>query len=240
MIGIWFWVISFICVTNLFKTDSQAVPVSCCSLDFTRATWCVCIHALPIALHGGIFLVVDQYLDRSSVPEIELLQLTICRFLFFLELPNSGHASFPAASCMYSRFQMEQLDFSPNDNQKILNWLMTHMSVLLFCEKRAVSFVTAPWAHWVSCPGRTFLGKRRYFSGIAALTPLTPLTYKQNAVNAFIPTKKTPLTPLYRQGTPLTLLYQKKLVSSKNWFSHSVKNEKLTVNHLVDKRLRSF
>ena len=89
-------------------------------------------------------------------------------------------------------------------------------------------------------PGRTFLGKRRYFSGIAALTPLTPLTYKQNAVNAFIPTKKTPLTPLYRQGTPLTLLYQKKLVSSKNWFSHSVKNEKLTVNHLLDKRLRSF
>ena len=65
-------------------------------------------------------------------------------------------------------------------------------------------------------PGRTFLGKRRYFSGIASLTPLTPLTYKQNAVNAFIPTKKTPLTPLYRQGTPLTLLYQKKLVSSKN------------------------
>ena len=48
-------------------------------------------------------------------------------------------------------------------------------------------------------PGRTFLGKRHYFSGIAALTPLTPLTYKQNAVNAFIPTKKTPLTPL----TPL-------------------------------------
>ena len=90
------------------------------------------------------------------------------------------------------------------------------------------------------CPGRTFLGKRRYFSGIAALTPLTPLTYKQNAVNAFIPTKKTPLTPLYRQGTPLTLLYQKKLVSSKNWFSHSMKNEKLTVNHLLDKRLRSF
>ena len=41
-----------------------------------------------------------------------------------------------------------------------------------------------------NCPGRTFLGKRRYFSGIAALTPLTPLTYKQNAVNAFIPTKK--------------------------------------------------
>ena len=39
-------------------------------------------------------------------------------------------------------------------------------------------------------PGRTFLGKRRYFSGIAALKPLTPLTYKQNAVNAFIPTKK--------------------------------------------------
>ena len=41
-------------------------------------------------------------------------------------------------------------------------------------------------------PGRTFLGKRRYLSGIAALTPLTPLTpltYKQNAVNAFIPTK---------------------------------------------------
>ena len=35
-----------------------------------------------------------------------------------------------------------------------------------------------------------FLGKRRYFSGIAALTPLTPSTYKQNAVNAFIPTKK--------------------------------------------------
>ena len=68
----------------------------------------------------------------------------------------------------------------------------------------------------IRCPGRTFLGKRRYFSGIAALTPLTPLTYKQNAVNAFIPTKKTPLTPLYRQGTPLTLLYQKKLVSSKN------------------------
>ena len=38
-------------------------------------------------------------------------------------------------------------------------------------------------------PGRTFLGKRRYFSGIVALTPLTPLTYKQNAVNAFIPTR---------------------------------------------------
>ena len=55
-------------------------------------------------------------------------------------------------------------------------------------------------------PGRTFLGKRRYFSGIVALTPLTPLTYKQNAVNAFIPTSKTPLTPLYRQGTPLTRL----------------------------------
>ena len=92
-----------------------------------------------------------------------------------------------------------------------------------------------------SCtPGRTFLGKRHYFSGIAALTPLTPLTYKQNAVNAFIPTKKTALTPLYRQGTPLTLLYQKKLVSTKNWVSHSMKNEKLTVNHLLDKRLRSF
>ena len=65
-------------------------------------------------------------------------------------------------------------------------------------------------------PGRTFLGKRRYFSGIAVVTPLTPLTYKQNAVNAFILTIKTPLTPLYRQGTPLMLLYQKKLVSSKN------------------------
>ena len=39
-------------------------------------------------------------------------------------------------------------------------------------------------------PGRTFLGKRRYFSGIAASTPLTPLTYKQNAVNVFISTKK--------------------------------------------------
>ena len=51
----------------------------------------------------------------------------------------------------------------------------------------------------ISFPGRTFLGKRRCFSGIAALTPLTPLTYKQNAVNAFILTKKTPLTPL----TPL-------------------------------------
>ena len=38
-------------------------------------------------------------------------------------------------------------------------------------------------------PGRTFLGKRGYFSGIVALTPLTPLTYKQNAVNAFIPTR---------------------------------------------------
>ena len=37
-------------------------------------------------------------------------------------------------------------------------------------------------------PGRTFMGKLSYFSGIAALTPLTPLTYKQNA-----------LTPLYRQ-----------------------------------------
>ena len=35
-----------------------------------------------------------------------------------------------------------------------------------------------------------FREKRRYFSGIAALPPLTPLTYKQNAVNAFIPTKK--------------------------------------------------
>ena len=52
-------------------------------------------------------------------------------------------------------------------------------------------------------PGRNFLGKRRYFSGIVALTPLTPLTYKQNAVNAFIPTSKTPLTPLYQQGAPL-------------------------------------
>ena len=43
-------------------------------------------------------------------------------------------------------------------------------------------------------PGRTFLGKRRYFSGIAALTPLTPLTplYRQkNAVNDFIPTGNT-------------------------------------------------
>ena len=39
-------------------------------------------------------------------------------------------------------------------------------------------------------PGRTFLVKRRYYPDIAALTPLTPLTYKQNAVNAFIPTKK--------------------------------------------------
>ena len=37
-----------------------------------------------------------------------------------------------------------------------------------------------------------------------------PLTYKQNAVNAFIPAKKTPLTSLYQQGTPLTLLYHKK------------------------------
>ena len=45
-------------------------------------------------------------------------------------------------------------------------------------------------AQKIDNPGRTFLGKRRYFSGIAALTPLTPLTYKQNAVNAFIPTKK--------------------------------------------------
>ena len=50
-------------------------------------------------------------------------------------------------------------------------------------------------SHWsikvglINLPGRTFLGKRHYFSGIAALTPLTPLTYKQNAVNAFIPTK---------------------------------------------------
>ena len=44
--------------------------------------------------------------------------------------------------------------------------------------------------HWRWHPGRTFSGKRRYFSSIAALTPLTPLTYKQNAVNAFIPTKK--------------------------------------------------
>ena len=43
----------------------------------------------------------------------------------------------------------------------------------------------------INYPGRTFLGKRRYFSGIAALTPLTPLTYKQNAVNAFIPTRNT-------------------------------------------------
>ena len=55
-------------------------------------------------------------------------------------------------------------------------------------------------------PGRTFLGKRRYFSDIVALTPLTPLTYKQNAVNAFILTSKTPLTPLYRQRKPLTPL----------------------------------
>ena len=55
-------------------------------------------------------------------------------------------------------------------------------------------------------PGRNLLGKRRYFSGIVALRPLTPLTYKQNAVNAFIPTSKTPLTPLYQQGAPLTPL----------------------------------
>ena len=50
--------------------------------------------------------------------------------------------------------------------------------------------VTWYWRLPPPYPGRTFLGKRRYFSGIAALTPLTPLTYKQNAVNAFIPTKK--------------------------------------------------
>ena len=72
------------------------------------------------------------------------------------------------------------------------------------------STVLNDYREWVSqydhTPGRTFLGKRRYLSGIVALTPLTPLTYKQNAVNAFIPTSKTPLTPLYRQGTPLTPL----------------------------------
>ena len=72
-------------------------------------------------------------------------------------------------------------------------------SVPWFNENRPSTFFNtlAYFKHWI--PGRTFLGKRRYFSGIAALTPLTPLTYKQNAVNAFIPTKKTPLTPLYRQ-----------------------------------------
>ena len=60
-------------------------------------------------------------------------------------------------------------------------------------------------------PGRTFLGKRRYFSGIAALTPLTPLTYKQNAVNAFIPTKKNAVNAIIPTSkTPLTPLYQQK------------------------------
>ena len=48
-------------------------------------------------------------------------------------------------------------------------------------------------------PGSNFYGKTPLFfrySGVNAAT----------AVNAFIPTSKTPLTPLYRQGTPLTPL----------------------------------
>ena len=60
-----------------------------------------------------------------------------------------------------------------------------------------------------------------------------------------------PLTPLYRQGTPLTplafrldavntVIPKKNLFLQKIWFSHSMKNEKLMVNHLIDKRLRSF
>ena len=57
-------------------------------------------------------------------------------------------------------------------------------------------------------PGRTFLGKRRYFSGIAALTPLTPLTYKQNAVNAFIPTKKTPCVKTWLLSSSLAKFQQ--------------------------------
>ena len=62
------------------------------------------------------------------------------------------------------------------------------------CQKENVAPMLCPL--YLQFPGRTFLGKRRYFSGIVALTPLTPLTYKQNAVNAFIPTSRTPLTPL--------------------------------------------
>ena len=68
-------------------------------------------------------------------------------------------------------------------------------------------------------PGRTFLGKRRYFSGIAALTPLTPLTYKQNAVNAFIPTKTTPLTPLaFRLNAVNAVIPEKNCVYKKSDF----------------------
>ena len=65
-------------------------------------------------------------------------------------------------------------------------------------------------------PGRTFLGKRRYFSGIAALTPLTPLTYKQNAVNAFIPTKKTPLA--FRLNAVNAVIPEKTCVYEKSDF----------------------
>ena len=66
-------------------------------------------------------------------------------------------------------------------------------------DHRAQTLWRNNFLHWrKKCrhPGRTFLGKRRYFSGIAALTPLTPLTNKRNVVNAFIPTK-TPLTALF-------------------------------------------
>ena len=58
-------------------------------------------------------------------------------------------------------------------------------------------------------PGSNFFGKTPLFfrySGVNAANAVNLQAYKQNAVNAFIPTSKTPLTPLYRQGTPLTPL----------------------------------
>ena len=77
-------------------------------------------------------------------------------------------------------------------------------------------------------PGRTFLAKRRYFSGIAALTPLTPLTYKQNAVNAFIPTKNAvnafiPTTNTVNAVIPEKTCVYKKLIFSlhEEWETHS-------------------
>ena len=76
--------------------------------------------------------------------------------------------------------------FEPNKFKDVHN--MFHM-------KLGWIWVVMSPKNWVIYAGMNarvelFLGKRRYFSGIAALTPLTPLTYKQNAVNAFIPTKK--------------------------------------------------
>ena len=70
----------------------------------------------------------------------------------------------------------------------------------------------------ITYPGRTFLGKRRYFSGIVVKMPLTPLTHKQNAVNAFIPTR-TPLTPLaFRLNAVNAAVHEKTCVHKKSEF----------------------